>query len=677
MILYWHNFLETNMVVLMLKKLIYSVFFCCLCSGIGYAENNKKIILFVWDGLRPDSITQQTTPNLYQLSQEGAYFSDNHSSYPTFTMMNAASFATGDFAGKTGFYGNSLWNNRAKGDNSSGNPVDFQQPVFTEDYKILADLNREEPLTEVYTLFRQAHEKNISTATVGKSGPAYFQDYYNQGIIFDEKHVFPQSFAEYLKSIHYPLPANTVESYSGFTLDKNNGNPTAFGPVMTLKDRVTADPVAGVDSPYNKNNTYLMQSYLTQIVPKYHPTLSVVWLRNPDTTEHNYGVGSTAYYSALLNQDQLLGKLITQLKSTGQWNNTDLIIVSDHAHSNVSGDLTEFPLRNIKEGKVTTIDNIHGYAVSGDMRPADLLSRAGFKAYDGLGCQYDPVLSGIKADGSVVYPTLYDKDGKICGKQVKDIDVVGHREEFLSSKYNTPSYIVPKALPKDAIIVANNGGSTYFYVPGHGKKLIEKLVRFCQSRQEFGAMFVDERYGNIPGTLSLKLVKLQNDQQRNPDLIVASNYNAEARIQGFAGTEFNSGMNRGMHGSFSPVDVHNTLIAYGPDFKQHFVDSLPSGNVDVAPTIAYLLGLTLPNTDGRVLSEALITGPDMSSYSIKINDYAPQTPAEGLVLQLATSPDGKDIDRTKSHYTILLQTKNLQQNGKTYTYFDWAKALRY
>ncbi len=486
------------------------------------------------------------------------------------------------------------------------------------------------------------------------------------------------SFADYLKSINYPLPATTKFRYPNFTLNADNGNPTAFGAVINLKDGVTSDPTMGVNSAYNNANSYLMNSYLNQVLPKYNPQLSVIWLRNPDTTEHNYGVGSFAYYSALANQDQLLGQLITKLKTTHQWNHTNLIIVSDHGHSNVSGDVDEFPLRKIESGMVTEVDNVNGYAVSGDFRPADLLTRGGFKAYDGAGCQYDPILTGIKADGTPVYPTLYDKSGKVCGGDVKVVDINGHRDEDVGIKYNTPSYMVPKVLPNDAVIVAANGGSTYFYVPSHDQKLITKLVRFCQSRQEFGAIFVDRRYGNIPGSLPLAQVKIQNDQQRNPDVIVSSNYNAEARIMGFNGTEFNSaGSSRGMHGSFSPVDVHNTLIAYGPDFKRNFVDSLPSGNVDVAPTVAHLLGLSLPNTDGRVLKEALVKGGSLSSYAIKVQDFSPKKPATGLIYQQATSPDGKDIDSTKTNYTIHLQTRTITQDGQNYSYFDWANAIRY
>jgi len=54
-----------------------------------------------------------------------------------------------------------------------------------------------------------------------------------------------------------------------------------------------------------------------------------------------------------------------------------------------------------------------------------------------------------------------------------------------------------------------------------------------------------------------------------------------------------------------PRDVHNTLIACGPRIKPGFSDSLPSGNVDLAPTIAELLGLSFNAPDGRVLREAI------------------------------------------------------------------------
>ena len=101
----------------------------------------KKVIVFVWDGLRPDSVSQTDTPNLYALKTGGVDFQDNHSTYPTFTMMNSAAFATGSFPQTTGFYGNTLWAPGAVGAKASGSAQDFVDPVFTEDYAVLQDLD--------------------------------------------------------------------------------------------------------------------------------------------------------------------------------------------------------------------------------------------------------------------------------------------------------------------------------------------------------------------------------------------------------------------------------------------------------------------------------------------------------------------------------------------------------
>jgi arylsulfatase A-like enzyme len=55
--------------------------------------------------------------------------------------------------------------------------------------------------------------------------------------------------------------------------------------------------------------------------------------------------------------------------------------------------------------------------------------------------------------------------------------------------------------------------------------------------------------------------------------------------------------------------MHNTCIAGGPDFKRGVQSFLPSGNVDIAPTILAILGIeTEAKLSGRVLREALVGG---------------------------------------------------------------------
>ncbi|HEX3896060.1 MAG TPA: alkaline phosphatase family protein [Rudaea sp.] len=620
----------------------------------------RRVILFVWDGMRPDSITEADTPNLAALKHAGAFFSDNHSSYPTFTMMNAAAFATGSFSGKSGFYGNSLWRPGAPARSSSGESVNMNNPVFTEDYGILRQLdrNQDEHLLLVQTLLQTAQKAGLITAAIGKSGPAFMQDYKTGGMVIDEKAVFPLSFAKELQAAKIPLPENAPFAYRNgeLKLAADNGDPTFNLPLVHLDDRVTPNPADDHGAPPTKANQYLMSVFLDYILPKKHPDVSVVWLRNPDSTEHPYGVGSPNYHLALKAQDELFGKLQARLAELGMDKDTDLIVVSDHGHSNVSGPLDLFPLRKVENGKMGEVDNARGFSVSGDIRLADELSMAGIHAYDGAGCGYDPVMSGILADGTQLHPDKTD----------------GHCER--ASTYTTPGYeLLHPFLPREAFVVVANGGSDYLYQPEHDPDRILRAVRFLQSHEEFGAIFVDERYGAIPGTLPLSLVRLENAEGRNPDIVVGYTFDEHAVIQGMPGIEFEGVSNfisHGMHGSFSPIDVHNTLIGSGPDFTTNFVDQLPSGNVDVAPTIAHILGLTMPQADGRPLLEA-VRGSKDSSCSATPQTIRPEQPATGLTIQ---SPVGANTGKTT--YNFDLQIKELHCRDKTYRYFDWAKAVR-
>jgi arylsulfatase A-like enzyme len=633
----------------------------------------RKVILFVWDGLRPDSVTQKTTPNLWGMSQRGVFFHKNHSTYPTFTMMNSSSFNTGDFPNKTGFYGNWLWlgPNTLQGNDFSNKPVKYSQPVFTEDWNILTSLNGhyDGHLFLVKRLLEAAQEKELKTCIVGKSGAAFMFDLTRKGCGIDENMVFPESLAIELRNNGYPLPKNTPVMWPGIALAPNNGNPTAFGAKSFLSDGVTFDPTAGTTSIFYKSNQYMLDTYLNYILPNKDPDVSVIWFRDPDSTEHLYGPGSAAYRDSLATMDTMLGQIRTRLKALGIYDNTDIMVVSDHGHSTVAGDASLFPLRDIRSGKVVTTGTnpANGYSVSGDVRIAQLLTDNGIAAhaYDGAGCIKDPVMSGILPDGAQVYPTREDTDGTACGNGP-------------GYQYNTRSFVVPSQPPEDAVVIAANGGSDYLYVPNKNVNTIKGIVSFLQSREEFGAIFVDDNYGSVPGTFKMSTVNLEM-AGRSPDIIVSYNYNENATIQGMKGTEYESmQIYRGMHGSFSPVDVHNTLIAFGPDFKSGFHDHVPSGNIDVAPTIAYLLNLNLPNTDGRVLYEAIKNSRTKVWVTLE-HSVLTSGSVKGLTFYKPTAVMNANciIDRGKSSFKTELVTSSVKDStGKSVTYFDYAKALR-
>src|SRR5262245_27753638 len=97
----------------------------------------RRVIVFVWDGLRADDLTPEITPNYFALARAGVLFADHHAVYPTFTMMNSASIATGTYPGSHGFYGNVVYAPSAKGRNAKGAEIDFSAPAFIEDFGVV------------------------------------------------------------------------------------------------------------------------------------------------------------------------------------------------------------------------------------------------------------------------------------------------------------------------------------------------------------------------------------------------------------------------------------------------------------------------------------------------------------------------------------------------------------
>ena len=160
------------------------------------------------------------------------------------------------------------------------------------------------------------------------------------------------------------------------------------------------------------------------------------------------------------------------------------------------------------------------------------------------------------------------------------------------------------------VVVANNGGAVLFYSSPWNKETAVNLVEWLMARPWCGNLTVSERVGCIRGTLPAALVG--NEGQRAPDVAMSFRWSPDTNPSGYAGSIFSTGgvPGQGQHGSMGHSELHNILFARGPDFKDSVVVDVPSGNIDLSPTVLELLGLPqAEGTEGRVLSEALSGGP--------------------------------------------------------------------
>jgi hypothetical protein len=162
------------------------------------------------------------------------------------------------------------------------------------------------------------------------------------------------------------------------------------------------------------------------------------------------------------------------------------------------------------------------------------------------------------------------------------------------------------------VIVAANGGSDLIYVPDHDASRVQQIVSFLSTRDYVGTIFVDDGYGSIAGALPLSSINLVGNSPL-PRPAIALNFKTfyltpgdlQSAVQ-IADTGLQEG--QGMHGSLGRDNTFNNMAAFGPDFKRGAVIRTPISNADVAPTLAYILGLPLPaqgNLVGRVIHEAI------------------------------------------------------------------------
>lgn len=552
-----------------MNRLFVSLFLILLTSISAFAETARhNLIFFIADGLRPGLVTPKTAPTLARLMAQGVRFSNTHSMFPTFTTPNASAMATGHKLGDTGDFSNTI-------------DAGFQVPgagdsltPFLESDPILGDVD--EHYSGDYlnqdTVMKAAREAGLSTASIGKLGPALIFDHTErsgeQTVIFDDSTGRPagiplsQEIRRRLESAGLPLEA------------PSRGENSKAGDFQNQ----------GALQSNDVQQSYFVNVTTKVILPKFKEAkrgfMLVFWSRDPDGTQHNQGdslnrlipgINGPTTLKAIRNADNNLADILSAVKSLGLEETTNIIVASDHGFSTISKEsATSFAaMQNYKD-------------VSKGLLPP------GFLAIDLAHALNIP---------------LIDPDAKY-----QPVSVGEH------SKRSNGLIGGDKITPR--LVVAANGGSDLIYIPDGDRDLAKRVVEFLSTQDYVSGLFVSENLGQIAGTLPLSKIDL-NGSAVTPLPSIVVNFRsfstgcAEPIDCGVEVADYVLQQGQGIHGSFSRADTAVVGGAIGPDFRQKFIDPAPMSNADIGKTMAHLLNLKIHDKGklvGRVLSEAMPKG---------------------------------------------------------------------
>lgn len=256
---------------------------------------NRKIILFVFDGLRRDMATEANTPTLARLMREGADFPDARSVFPTMTRVNSSAMASGSIPGRTGIIANQFY-----------------------DPDVFAD-------------------RLLHTGVVGdvEAGMRAYKD----------RFVEPDSLGDILAKHGRQLAVVTSAS-GGTTRMLNPRVETNGGVSLCLRDWASSRPESiaravedrfgpppELERPATAVTERLGDIFVDYVHPIVAPDVTILWFGDPDYTFHHCGLGSPQSVEAMRAVDAQLARILAATRVE----DTHIIVASDHGHVNTSG----------------------------------------------------------------------------------------------------------------------------------------------------------------------------------------------------------------------------------------------------------------------------------------------------------------------------------------------------
>lgn len=437
-------------------------------------DHNRRVLVIGADGMRPDTVDPQLMPTYAKLIEKGTLFTEFYAAYPPHTRVSMTTFTTGVYPGRHGVINNLMY---IPGFHKDGLLQTGNDQHLLEYGSLMG-----EPFLLCPTLGDRLHARGSRLSVAGSGSPG----------------------ASLLWNLNHPeLVINPSSDYGE----------TAIAALQQLLGEVPAES-GGVKE---QRAQWATRALIDVHLPNPDNKVMVLWLAEPDTALHNYGIGSPEACEALQVVDRCVAQVLEAIDRLGLVEQLDILLMSDHGHSSINaiGSLEVHLQRAVHELGLTSRFIVTSNNIYGDM---------------------DTTVQ--QADAAQLVKWLL-------------------QQEWCDAVFTSSSELM-----------------------------------------------------NLSGVMSMETLTGPIRHNRVPLLTISPKWSDDVNefgVPGIVSTLTNKSSNKkSTHGSTSPFDLHAFCLGYGPSFREGCISDIPSGIVDIAPTICHLVGIPEETGfDGRVLLEGL------------------------------------------------------------------------
>jgi predicted AlkP superfamily pyrophosphatase or phosphodiesterase len=317
------------------------LFVCSSAAAVIPAKPERHVVVVVWDGMRPDFVTEQNTPTLWKFAREGITFRNHHAAYPSATMVNGTAMVTGIYPGKSGIIANHVY----RPDIDSHHAVDVELPSTVKKGDELSG-GKYIAVPTIADLVERAGACSVIAAAK------------TVGLLLDRQ------FSVGALSAHDGIPSDGKQK----TAAALNNRVTLFTgqclPSAALEPII--EKLGPFPSAHLQKDSWTTKALIDVFWKDGIPALSVLWLGEPDLTEHETAPGASAALAATKSADENLAAVLSALDERKARGTTDVFVVSDHGFSTIRRSIDLRKILNEAGFGATTEFN-------GEPKPGDIM----------------------------------------------------------------------------------------------------------------------------------------------------------------------------------------------------------------------------------------------------------------------------------------------------------------